>query len=157
VTTNLSNIAGLKTNQNDINKQTPSLIFWIIVVVAFIWNGMGVMAYLAQAYITDETKALLPEAEQALYNDIPAWATSGLRNFCIWWNTRMPSTFITKEMGHSLFITSFIGILVHLCYNFFVSGAMEVYGPGGMIMVLAIGAFFLIWYSKKSAANDLLN
>lgn len=40
----------------------PSVVFWIIAVIAFIWNGMGVIAYLAQAYITDEAKALLPEA-----------------------------------------------------------------------------------------------
>ena len=54
----------------------PGIIFWIIAVIALIWNLMGVMAYRAQAYMTDEAKALLPEAEQAMYSDIPAWATA---------------------------------------------------------------------------------
>ena len=54
----------------------PKTAFWIIAVIALIWNLMGVMAYLGQAYMTDETKALLPEAEKALYNNVPIWVTA---------------------------------------------------------------------------------
>ena len=54
----------------------PKAGYWIIAVIAFIWNIMGAMAYIRQAYMTDEVKDLLPEAERALYNNTPAWATA---------------------------------------------------------------------------------
>ena len=43
--------------------KTPTL-FWVISILALIWNVMGVMAYLGQVYITDEVLASLPEAAQ---------------------------------------------------------------------------------------------
>jgi flagellar basal body-associated protein FliL len=36
----------------------------IIVIVALIWNLMGVFAYLYQVYSTDEAKVLRPQAEK---------------------------------------------------------------------------------------------
>ena len=54
----------------------PKAAFWIIAVIALIWNLMGVMAYLGQAYMTDEAKALLTEAEKALYDNVPIWVTA---------------------------------------------------------------------------------
>ena len=60
--------------ENSTNK--PPVWFWIVSVVALIWNGMGVMAYLGQAYMSDDALAALPEAEQALYANVPAWATA---------------------------------------------------------------------------------
>jgi len=137
----------------------PSVAFWIISLIALIWNGLGVMAYLAQAYMTDEAKALLPEAEQALYNDVPAWATAAFAISVFGGLLGCLALLLRKKWATPLFIISFIGILVQLSYNLFMSGAMEVYGPGGMIMpimVLVIG-LFLIWYSKKSTANGWLN
>ncbi len=54
----------------------PPIWFWIISVLALIWNILGVSAYLAQAYMTDETLAALPEADQAIYANLPAWYTA---------------------------------------------------------------------------------
>ncbi|MDG2052283.1 MAG: hypothetical protein P8J69_00685 [Flavobacteriaceae bacterium] len=45
--------------------------FLIIAVIALIWYLMGVMAYLGQAYMTDEAKALLTIVEKALYDNVP--------------------------------------------------------------------------------------
>jgi hypothetical protein len=56
-------------------------------------------------------------------------------------------------------VFSFVGIVVQMYYNVFMSKAMEVYGPGGIampVMVFAIGVL-LIWFSRKSTANEWLN
>ena len=39
------------------------------------------------------------------------------------------------------------------------SGALDVYGPGAVIMpIMVIGfAVFILWYTKKSEANGLLS
>ena len=54
----------------------PEITFWIIGIIALIWNILGVVAYLMQAYMTQEDLLALPLEEQALYLDIPAWVTA---------------------------------------------------------------------------------
>ena len=57
-----------------IKKPTP--IFWVVCIVAFLWNIMGVMEYLNTAYMTEEALAILPLDEQAYYNGVPSWVTT---------------------------------------------------------------------------------
>jgi hypothetical protein len=64
-----------------------------------------------------------------------------------------------KQIAKPLFLVSSIGVLVQMVYNFFISGAMDVYGPEGMIMpamVIVIGIFLYI-HSKKSITTGWLN
>ena len=137
----------------------PGAAFWIIAVIALIWNIMGVMAYLGQAYMTDEERTLLPEAEQALYSDIPAWVTAAFAFAVFGGLLGALALLLRKKWATPLFIISLLGIIVQMIYNFFISNAMDVYGPGKMIMpvmVLIIG-FFLVWYSKKATAKGWLS
>jgi predicted permease len=137
----------------------PRAAFWIIAVITLIWNIMGVMAYLEQAYMTNEDRALLPEAEQALYSDIPAWFTAAFAFAVFGGLLGALALLLRKKWATSLFILSLLGIIIQMIYHFFISNAMDVYGPRGLIMpsmVLIIG-FFLVWYSKKVTAHGWLN
>ncbi len=136
----------------------PSAVFWIIAVIALIWNGMGAMAYVGQQMMTPEALDLLPEAERALYNDIPVWATSAFA-IAVWGGLLGALLMLfRKKWAKTLFLISLLGIIVQMIYNFFISGAMDVYGPGGMIMpimVIVIG-IFLVWYCNKAIAKGWL-
>ena len=48
------------------NKKIPRS-FWVIGPIALLWNLMGAIAYLMQAFITDAQIATLPKDQQALY------------------------------------------------------------------------------------------
>jgi peptidoglycan/LPS O-acetylase OafA/YrhL len=113
---------------------------------------MGVMAYLGQAYMSDDVLNALPEAEQALYRDTPAWATAAFALAV--WGGALGCLFLLfrKRWAKPVLFVSLIGIIVQMVYNVFISKASEVYGPGGAIMpiiVIVIG-IFLVWFSKKS-------
>ena len=58
------------------DRSTPTRGFWIISGLALVWNLLGVANYLMSVTMDPEVLAALPEAEQALYADIPAWVTS---------------------------------------------------------------------------------
>ena len=58
----------------DSNK--PNGLFWAIGVIAIIWNAMGVMAYLAQAYKTESFEAMYTPEQLDIINNMPAWATA---------------------------------------------------------------------------------
>lgn len=142
---------------NSTNK--PSMSFWIISVIALVWNLIGVMAYMAQAYMTDESIAALPEAEKVMYENVPAWATAAFAIGVFGGAIGCILLLLRKKLATSLFIISLLGVLVQMVYNFMISKAAEVYGPGGMIMpvmVILIG-FFLVWYSKKSITKGWLS
>ena len=141
-----------------VSKNKPTTSFWVIGIVALIWNLMGVFAYLQQAYMTAEDLAALPIEEQALYENVPAWVTAAFALAVFGGALGCVLLLLRKKLATFVFIISFVSILAQMTYNLFMSKAMEVYGPGGMIMpvmVIVIGAY-LIWYSKKMEAQGVL-
>lgn len=129
----------------------PGTAFWIISVVALIWNLMGVIAYLAQAFMTDEMKALLPETEKEMYENKPAWATAAFAIAVFAGLIGAIGLLMRKGWTTTLFLISLLGILGHQVYIFFISGAINGANPSQMIMPLLVTVigFFLVWYSKS--------
>lgn len=141
------------------NSNKPTTLFWVIGIMALIWNAMGVMAYISQAYMTDEMKAALPEAERALYENVPSWVTAAFAIAVFGGVLGAILLLMKKKLAKVVFLISLIGIVAQMSYNFFMSKAAEVYGPGGMvmpIMVIIIGVF-LLQYAKKSETNGWLS
>lgn len=141
------------------NSNKPATSFWVIGVIALIWNLMGVLAYLGQAFMTDEIKAALPKEQQPLYENVPVWATAAFA-LAVWGGLfACILLLMRKKLAKKLFLISLIGIVVQMVYNFFISKAMDVYGLGGMIMPLmvVILGFYLFWYSKKCVDDGILS
>lgn len=141
------------------NTKKPTTSFWVISGIALFWNVLGVMAYLAQAFMSEETLQSLPEAEQAIYQDVPAWATAAFA-LAVWGGAiGCLLLLLRKRWAKIILVISLMGIIVQMIYNVFLSKSLEVYGPGGLIMpilVVFIGAF-LVWYSRKVDTNGWLN
>tara|TARA_R110000772_G_scaffold43739_5_gene100790 strand:- start:196 stop:627 length:432 start_codon:yes stop_codon:yes gene_type:complete len=136
----------------------PGTAFWIISAIALIWNIMGVVAYLSQAFMTDDMKALLPETEREMYENKPAWATAAFAFAVFAGLIGALGLLMRKKWATTLFIISLLGILIHQVYIFFVSGIMDDAIASILVMpilVTAIGVF-LVWYSKKSTTVGLL-
>lgn len=141
---------------NSLNK--PKGVFWAIAIFATLWNLLGVLAYLGQAFMSDEDLAALPPEQQDLYTNVPVWATAAFA-VAVWFGFLGSILLLLKKgFAKTLFLISFIGILVQMYYNLFISKSIEVYGPGGYIMpvmVLVIG-IFLVWYSKDAKNKGYL-
>jgi hypothetical protein len=133
----------------------PATWFWVVSGIALVWNLMGVMAYIMQVTMSPEALQALPENERTLIESVPAWAT-GAFAIAVWGSTLGSVLLLMrKKLATPILIFSLAGILVQMYYNVFMSKSMEVYGPGGLAMpamVLLFGVF-LIWFSRKSAAN----
>jgi len=136
----------------------PTTFFWIISVIALVWNAMGVFAYLGQAYMTDEALALLPEAEQNFYTNLPAWVTAAFAIAVFAGALGCLGLLLRKKWAGTLFILSLLGVLVQFVYNFFLQDFMPVEGTS-MIwsFVLILIAILLIAFARKSAAKGWLS
>lgn len=139
----------------------PPVWFWVIGVIALLWNLMGVNMYLQQAYQTDSFKAMYTDTPELLemVNSTPAWATAAFAIAVFAAALGCISLLLRKSWAKNLFLLSLIGIVAQMIYNLFISKAIEVYGPGVALMpilVIVVG-LFLLWYSKKAITKGWIS
>lgn len=141
------------------NVNKPATSFWVIGVLALIWNALGVMAYLGQKLMTDEMKAMIPADQLEIIENTPAWATAAFA-IAVWFGLLGCIVLLMrKKIAKLLFIISLVGVLVQLVYNLFLTNAMEVYGTQSLIqpLVTVSVGLFLIWHAKKCADDGILS
>lgn len=137
----------------------PSTSYWVICVLAIVWNLMGVIVYLGQAYMTEDMKAMMTEEQLAIIKNAPIWATAAFA-IAVWFGL-LGSILLTlrKKLSKSVLYISLIGVIVQLVYNFFISNALDVYGTQGVIQpLITLGiSLFLVSYAKQADKKDLLS
>lgn len=129
--------------------------YMVAAILAFVWNIMGVMAYLAQAFMPPEALESMTESQRTLHESTPTWVTAAFAT-AVWGGALGTLLLILKKsLAHLILLISLIGIVVQQAWIFFVSNSFEVYGPGQSvmpIMVLIIGVW-LVWFSRKAKAE----
>jgi len=145
------------TNESTSNK--PPVWFWIVSVLALGWNGLGVNAYLQQAYDTESHRAMYTVEQLEMVNNAPSWYTAAFAVAVFGGLLGCIALLLRKKWSKSILLLSLIGIIVQLIYNLFISKAMEVYGPGAIVMpiMVAVIGIFLVWFAKKGIAKGWLS
>jgi len=136
-----------------ITKQKPPIWYWIIAAFALLWNAMGVYQYLQQAYQTDAFKAMYPDPETLeMVINTPGWVMAAFATAVFFGFLGSLALVLRKRWAKPLLLISLIGIVAQLTYNLFISNALEVYGPGAVIMPMMVLIFGLvIFYLAKKA------
>jgi len=142
---------------NSMNK--PGISFWIISTIALIWNLMGANQYLQQAYNTESFREMYTEEQFQIIQSTPSWAIAAFAFAVFGGVAGCVFLLFRKRLAKTFFIISLIGIIVQMIYNVFIVKALQVYGPGAIIMpIMIIGAgMFLYWYSKYAIAKDWIS
>lgn len=137
----------------------PPKWFWLVSIIALIWNILGVIAYLSQVYAAPEAIEALPQIERDLLDSSPSWVTAAFA-IAVWAGLLgCILLLLRKVMAHFILVLSLIGIVVQMSWVFFVSNTVEVYGPGKTIMpifVLIVG-LSLILVARKGKAKGWFN
>ena len=131
----------------------PNKSFWMISILALIWNIFGVLAYLIQAFMTDEMIAQLPEEQQKefLY-DHPAWYTAIFALAVFGGFLGCLFLLLRKKVAFQFLVVSGICAIAQQFYLFF-TVELRSYIMPIMIIVFSI---FLIYYSKKNTEDGIL-
>lgn len=136
----------------------PPMWFWIISVIALIWNLMGVSAYLMEAFMGTDAIQALPEAERMLHESRPAWATASYA-VAVW--AGLAGAFgllLKRKWAKTAFILSLAGILLQQIYHFFLSDTFEVLGSAAMafpIIIVLIGIGLVVFSNSSIKKNWL--
>ena len=134
----------------DYSSNKPPVWFWIIAVIALIWNGLGVLAYLAQAFATDEMIAAMPAEQQAEFLvEYPAWYTAAFAMAVFCGALGSIALLIRKKWATVLFIVSFLAAIVQHAYLYSTVENMSLAMP---IMIIVVCAA-LIWFATMSASK----
>ncbi|WP_028889688.1 hypothetical protein [Tenacibaculum ovolyticum] len=142
------------------NSNKPNTLFWIIGSISLLWNAMGVNQYIQQAYKTDAFKAMYPDKKvMELALNTPSWVMAAFAIAVFGGVFGSIFLLLRKQIAKPIFLVSLVAIIIQMFYNVFISGAMDVYGPGVLIMpTMVIGfAIFILWYTKKCKIKDWLS
>lgn len=137
----------------------PNNSYWAIVFLALLWNLVGVFFYLQLAYMTHEELALLPQGQQMLLENTPAWVTAAFALAVFGGTLGCILLLMRKKLATLIFIISLISIVARMSFYYFVKNAFEVYEPQDMYMsaLVLIIAIFLVWFSKKMETRGILD
>ena len=140
---------------NTITKPTP--LYWLISIVALFWNFMGIIAYLGQAYISDDALKMLPEENQLYFSNVPAWVTAAFAVAVFGGFLGAIGLIIRKKWAYFLFVISFLALVAQHVYNFFIQNYIEMTGSQMILPIVTfIVALFLIYFSKLKSQQGVL-
>ena len=133
----------------------PPKSFWVIAILALLWNLMGVSQFIGATFMLDTMVEGLPENQAELYRSIPSWYTvifaiavfTGLLG-CI-------TLLLRKSITIALFGISLVAVLVIQGYWVFGTDIIDIIGPTSLIMplIVTVISIFLYFYSKGAAKN----
>ena len=137
----------------------PPFWFWAATIIALVWNAMGAMQYVGQAYMTDSFKAQYTAEELEIFTNLPAWYTAAFA-FAVWGGVLgCIGLLLRRKWAKVAFLISLIGIIVQMLHNLFISDSSITYGPAVIAMTIMIPfvGVLLLLLSKKAIAKGWIS
>ena len=124
--------------------------FWLICILALLWNIGGAINYYMQM-IDIEFVASLPDTHRAIIEGRPAWATAGFAIGVFGGILGCLLLLFKISISFYVFIVSLIGIIVTMIHTVNVASSkidFNLVEIVVMILLPVIVAAILIWYTK---------
>jgi len=142
------------------NTSKPNIIFWVITVIALLWNAMGVYNYLIQAFKAEAFTQSLNEAQLAFMESMPSWNTAffAIAVFSGFIGTVL--LLMKKKIAIPLFLISFITATIMQLYWLFGTDAIEVFSesmPYLMPIIVIVFCAFILWYAKNQKTKGVIS
>lgn len=124
--------------------------FWLVGVVALVWNVGGCVNYIIQ--MNADSLAAYREVEQAIIQGRPAWATAGFGLAVFGGALGSLLLLLRKPAAYYLFIASLLGVIVTSIHTLGVASATDFSAMEMVVIVLmpVVVAALLVWYSKRA-------
>lgn len=133
--------------------------FWIVSVLALLWNGAGVAAFIDQLTLTAPDLAQMPPTKQVVFAAPPLWTmiAFGLAVSAGFLGSLL--LLLRKKLAVTIFMISLIAVLVQLSSYFIVDGYLEYLADQGwtMTILIVIVASGLVWFSRYCARRGILH
>ena len=145
---------------SQVNENKISWQFWVIGVVALLWNAVGAFDYTMtqtqnEAYMSEFT----PEQLEFFYG-FPTWVVATWATAV--WASLLGTVLLLlrKSLAVHVFLVALVAMAITFFHNFFLSNGMEIMGGAGpaiftaVIFLVAIGLYM---YSDRLKKNGVLS
>ena len=103
----------------------PPVWFWIVSVVALLWNMLGVMAFVGQMMMTPDMLAQLPEAQRVQIEARPMWATIAFGIAVFGGAIGSALLLIRSRMAKGLLLASLLAVITQMSQAFIGASYIE--------------------------------
>ena len=136
----------------------PPTWFWVVSVIALLWNLVGVFNYLNQAFNQVALLETLDQAQREAFEGIPAWATAAFAIAVFSGTIASIGLLVRKKWAKPLFIISLIAAVAQFIHWLFISNAVEAFGSStyAMPVIIIVIGLYLISFSKKGIQKGWL-
>lgn len=134
-------------------------LFWIIGIVALLWNLMGLGAFFMSLSMSEESLALLSEAQRAEYEATPMWVTVAFGVATIAGTLGCIALLMKKKWAVLIFLISLMAVIVQFAFGVIGSNAVKEGGATALIMpiVVILIAGGLWYYARNCEAKGWLS
>lgn len=132
--------------------------FWIVAILAVLWNLGGVYAYWSHITLSDAALATYPEPVQKMYREIPAWANAAFAIAVFGGVAASLALVFRSKFSAALFGLSLAAVLVQAFQAFVLANAISVAGPSAATApsLVALFAIVLLWFSLMARGKGWL-
>jgi len=146
------------TEAIDVRRPAVPWHFWLVTLVALLWNGFGgfdyTMSHLqGEAYFREMG---MTEAQIAFFRTYPAWM-HGVWAIGVWGSVLGSFLLLARSRWAThAFAVSVLGAIGNALYTALAPGASEAMGGVGMPLVIIAACLFFIWYAWTMTKRGVL-
>lgn len=144
--------------QENTNKTSPPIIFWVISIIALLWFLMDVSAFFMRVFMTEGTLMAMPEDQRQHFQNTPLWVNVVFAFEAFGGTLGCIGLLLRKKWALPLFIISLVGVVSQTAYIYFFSDAISIMGMFAIVMPLVaigIGIGLTIFSSVAISKNWL--
>lgn len=143
----------MSTEQNKL-----PITYWIMGVIALLWNLAGVANFAFQVFFTDSMVASMSEEQKELIMSNPMWMKFVFGIATILGLVGAIGLLMRKKWAIPAFLVSLIAIVIQMGYSCFGTDALAVMEQSPIFpTMLVLFSAVLWWYSKRSDSRGYLS
>ena len=140
------------------DKIPPSILFWVISIIALLWYLMDMSAFFIRISISDETLLVMSENRRQQIQNIPLWVNFVFAFEVFGGALGSVGLLLRKKWALALFVISLLGVLAQTTYLYFLSNSIALMGWMVIVMPLVsivIGSGLIV-HARSSVSKGWL-
>ena len=133
-------------------------LFWIVAVLAVLWNLFGLFSFYYHLTATPETVATWPAEQQTIFAAMPRWLFVPFAIATLGGLVGSIGLLLRRRWAVPVLALSLLAIFVQFAGNYLSTPLWSLTGMRGALFPLwiALVGLFLWWYARRSAARGWL-
>ncbi len=135
----------------------PTKLFWIISILALIWNAFGVFQFFVEMSMTEEMLAEYPQDIQNFMHHAPSWFTYAFGIAVFAGALGSLALVMRRKLAQFLLLISFLAVLAMTYYDFVMQNDVIMTAEfSTMPIIVFVIALFLLLFSRNSKTKSVL-